>query len=240
MLLTEHHSSWNEFLTDEILELLNSIEKQIGNDYTPKKENVLRFMKQDLAKIKCVWLGQDPYFSMYGDNHFVANGKSFQPDDLKDWNQKFSQVSLKNIVRLIYKSENNITFYNDIKKFNDIKKEINSGVFKILPPKEWFNSLEKQGVLFLNTSLTTKQGTANAHKNIWAEFSQKLLNYISEKNPNIHWFLWGNEACQKAQFIKHGILHQSNHPMMCSESKENDFLKSDCFSSTKDIINWLG
>ena len=28
--------------------------------------------------------------------------------------------------------------------------------------------------------------------------------------------------------------------MMCSEKYEDDFLKSDCFKDTMNIINWLG
>ena len=175
---------------------------------------------------------------MYNEDTPVANGRSFQPDDLNNWNEKFSQKSLQNIIRLIYKNYNNIQEYDDIKKFSIIREEINSNDFKILQPKEWFTSLEQQGVLFLNTYLTTVPHAANKHEKYWKEFSKELLKYISEKNPNIYWFLWGDKAINNKQYIK-GIVYESNHPTFCSKKYETDFLKSNCFKDTKNVINWL-
>lgn len=238
MLYNNIHDSWKPFLKPHIVSMLECIELEIGDDYVPKKENILRFLQQDLSQIKCVWLGQDPYYSLYGDNTPVANGRSFQPDSLNNWNDKFSQKSLQNIIRLVYKNHFNIEKYEDIKKYKDIKLEIGT-TFLIKQPKEWFNSLEKQGVLFLNTYFTTKAGKGNAHRNIWKYFSIELLKYISTKNIDIVWFLWGNEAIDKEQYILNGRILKSNHPTFCSIKYENDFLKSDCFSKVKSI-NWLG
>lgn len=238
------HPSWNEFLTEEILKELKEIESKIGNDFVPKKENVLRFMQNDLMKVKCVWQGQDPYYTMYYDKNTgqeipVANGRSFQPDLLKNWQDSFSQRSLQNIVRLIYKNYNNIENYEDIKSFSQIRKEIANGTFEILQPHEWFDSLEEQGVLFLNTYFTTI-GEGNVHRKIWIDFSRKLLGYISTRNPNICWFLWGSEAIDLEKYIVKGKIYKSNHPTFCSKKYEKDFLKSSCFKDTMDKINWLG
>lgn len=238
------HESWNDFLTEDILDELNEIEEKIGLDFVPKKENVLRFLSLNLMNVKCIWQAQDPYYSMYkndttGEELPVANGRSFQPDLLNSWQDSFTQRSLQNIVRLIYKNYNNIEQYEDIKSFNDIRKEILNGTFNILEPHEWFDSLEKQGVLFLNTYFTTI-GKGNVHRKIWINFSKKLLNYISTKNPNISWFLWGAEAIELEKYIVHGDKYKSNHPTFCSKKYENDFLKNDCFKCTMDKINWLG
>jgi len=245
MLLPEDiHPSWDEFLTEEILEELEKIEEEIGTDFVPKRENVLRFMSNDLMNVKCVWQGQDPYYTMYynketGKELPVANGRSFQPDLLNSWQDSFSQRSLQNIIRLIYKNYNDIEEYKDIKPFSKIRKEIKNDKFKILEPKDWFDSLEEQGVLFLNTYFTTiSQG--NVHRKIWMNFSIKLLKYISTKNPNICWFLWGSEAIELEKYILNGKIYKSNHPTFCSEKYENDFLKNDCFKETMNIINWLG
>lgn len=233
------HPSWDEFLTEEIIELLKNIEAKIGDNYVPAEYNVLKFLQRDLSQIKCVWLGQDPYYTMYDEDKYVANGSSFWPDDLKSWNQPFSQKSLQNIIRLIHKNYTNIEEYKNIKKYNEIKEEINAGVFKILPPDKWFQSLETQGVLLLNTYLTTEKGKGNAHRKHWKEFSIKLIKYISEKNENLIWFLWGNEAQSNKEYIT-GITYESNHPTFCSEKYENDFLKSNCFKNTMNIIDWRG
>ena len=229
------HPSWNNFLTDRIILALETIERKIGSNINPAPENVLRFMKCNLYDIKVVILGQDPY-----PERGRATGRAFEVGDLTSWNQKFRQVSLKNIIRLIYKNYNGISEYSDIKKFSEIQNEIKEGKFSILPPHKIFKSWEKQGVLLLNTYLSVEAGITGSHISIWQKFSEELLKFISEENRNISWFLWGRMAEEKKQFIKYGKYYISRHPMMCSELYEDDFLRSDCFKDTMDIINWKG
>jgi len=229
----ELHPSWNIFLTDDIILELETIERKIGNNINPAPENVLRFMICNLYDIKVVILGQDPY-----PETGRATGRAFEVGDLTSWNQKFRQVSLKNIIRLIYKNYNGISEYSDIKKFSEIQKEIKEGKFSILPPHKIFKSWEKQGVLLLNTYLSVEAGITGSHISIWQKFSEELLKFISDENRNISWFLWGRMAEEKKQFIKYGKYYISRHPMMCSELYEDDFLRSDCFKDTMDIINW--
>lgn len=230
-----HHPSWDSFLTPDLLEELNKIEAAIGDDFTPNREKVLRFMNLDLQSRKVVILGQDPYKP-----ENVANGRSFQPDNLEQWTAPFRQVSLKNMIRLLYRTYNNIENYSDIPAYKTIAEKIKKGEFEIKPPKEWFDSLEEQGVLFLNTYLTCKINESNSHKAIWDGFSKKLLTFISENNPNLYWFLWGSEATSNKPYIKKGILYESRHPMMCADKYEDDFLKCPCFKETMSIIQWLG
>lgn len=236
MLIPEtFNKSWENFLTPEIKKEIDSIESKIGNDYTPEREKVLRFLNLNLNEAKVVILGQDPYKP-----EGVANGRSFQPDNLESWTQPFKQVSLKNMIRLIHKTYKDITDYSSILSYKNISEEIKKGEFSIKPPKEWFDSLEKQGVLFLNTYLTCKINLSNSHKNIWENFSKEMLKFISSQNPNLIWFLWGNESIANKQYILKGKIYESRHPMMCSEKYDDDFLKSDCFKDTMNIIDWLG
>lgn len=229
----DYHDSWNKFLTEDIILELESIESKIGNNINPAPDNVLRFMKNNLYEIKVVILGQDPY-----PEKGRATGRAFEVGDLLSWNQKFRQVSLKNIIRLIYKNYNKINEYKEIKKFSEIQKEIKEGKFSILPPDKIFKSWEKQGVLLLNTYLSVEAGVTGSHISIWQNFSEKLLKFISEENRNINWFLWGRMAEDKKQFIKYGKYYISRHPMMCSENYQDDFLKSNCFKDTMEIIDW--
>lgn len=231
----EYHPSWTKFLTKTIVLELKDIERKIGNNINPGPENVLRFMKRDLYNIKVAILGQDPY-----PEKGRATGRAFEVGDLTSWNQKFRQVSLKNIIRLIHKNYNGIDDYKDIKKFSMIQKEIKEGQFTILPPDKIFKSWEEQGVLLLNTYLSVEAGITGSHISIWQNFSERLLKFISEENRNISWFLWGRMAEEKKHYIKYGKYYISRHPMMCSQSYEDDFLKSDCFKDTMDIINWRG
>lgn len=222
-------------MTEERMDCLRTIEEQIGEGYTPKKENILRCLQQDLNSIKVVWVGQDPYFQPG-----VANGRSFQPNDLEDWKQTFKQVSLKNIIRLVHASYNKTETYEEIKKYKEVIADRDAGRFPILDPKDWFDSLEIQGVLFLNTSLTCKVNEPNSHKAIWSQFSKELIHYISQKRPDMIWFLWGREAISLKENMEAGVFFESRHPMMCSSKYEDDFLKSRCFRETFDLINWLG
>ena len=239
MLIPEYvHPSWNGFLDEDTINEIKYIETQIGDDFNPyPAEKVLRFLSIDLEKVKVIIQGMDAYPSQDPD---VATGRSFEVGTLTSWLSKFRQVSLKNIVRLLYKNYNGIEDYKDIKKFSDIQKEIKSGEFKILPPNEIFESWEKQGVLCINIYPTCKRGVSGSHKKLWKNFSVKLIEYISTVNPEIQWFLWGNESISSKEHIKGGKIIESRHPMMCSEKYSDDFLKNDCFKNTMDYINWLG
>ncbi|MBM7572505.1 uracil-DNA glycosylase [Aquibacillus albus] len=230
------HPSWSSFLTKDRLHELKDIEREIGNTYNPTNpKDILRFLSTDLYQTKVIWLGQDVYPAKG-----IATGRAFEVGHLTSWMESFRQVSVKNIIRLIHKNYNGINHYEQIKRFEEIKQEIEQQQFPIKAPQQWFDSLEEQGVLFLNTSFTCEIGKANSHKHIWETFSKRVLRYISEVNPSIYWFLWGKEAKLNKQFISNGVFFESRHPMMCSKKYEDDFLKSSCFLNTWDEINWLG
>ena len=221
------HENYQAFMSEQRIKDLNNIFEKIGNDYTPDYQNVLRFLKTDPQKIKVAILGQDPYYSVV-DHQKVANGRSFQPATLFSWQQSFRQVSLKNIIRLIYFSyENELLSYKQI-----IEKDF----IKITPPA-WFDNLENQGVLFLNAALTTKVNHANAHQKLWLDFVQDLIVYLNQYN--IIWFLWGKNA-QGFSSIINNKKYLSNHPMMCNINNKDDFLNNPCFIETKTIIDWRG
>lgn len=229
------HPSWNPFLTKEVVEGINMIENKIGSNYNPHNtERILRFLTVDLNKVQIIWLGQDVY-PMKG----AATGRSFEVGGLTSWHGPFRQVSLKNIVRLLHKNYHGIRNYEDIKSFQEIKKEMITGEFPIQSPDKWFDELEKQGVLFLNTSFTCETGIPNSHKHIWKDFSKGVLGYISNVKPHAKWFLWGKEAISNKAYIQQGVFYESRHPMMCSPKYSDDFLKFKGFEETMNSINWI-
>jgi uracil-DNA glycosylase len=231
------HPSWSNFLTDEILQLLGNIEAQLKNEsYNPAESwRVLRFMQNDLYAMKVVWLGQDVYPAAG-----VATGRSFEVGGMTSWHVPFRQVSLKNIVRLLHKNAKGIQAYDEIYSFKAIQEEMLYGDFSLLPPNKWFEALEQQGVLFLNRYFTCRIGEPNSHREWWTTFSDQLLTFISSENPNLNWFLWGQDAISAQQFLRHGRVYSSRHPMMCSEKYADDFLRFDGFAKTWEKINWLG
>ncbi len=229
-------NSWNDFLSSELVILLKEIEKKIlesKQKFTPETDKVLKFLKVPLVDVKVIILGQDPY-----PQDGVATGRAFEVGTLKSWNDKFSNISLKNIIRAIYFAYNNEYF-----KYSEIKDEIGK-TFLLKPPYELFVEWEKQGVLLLNTSFTCEIGKSNSHEKYWNIFTMSLLKYISKANPDVIWFLWGNNAKSIVADINIEKKIESMHPMMCYQKpgRDDDFLfgKINAFIETMSLINWLG
>ncbi len=229
-------NSWNDFLSSELLTLLKNIEKNIlesKQKFTPETDKVLKFLKVPLADVKVIILGQDPY-----PQDGVATGRAFEVGTLKSWNDKFSNISLKNIIRAIY-----FAYNNEYLKYSEIKNKIGK-TFLLKPPYELFAEWEKQGVLLLNTSFTCELGKSNSHEKYWNIFTMSLLKYISKANPDIIWFLWGNNAKSIVADINIEKKIESMHPMMCYKKpgRDDDFLfgKINAFKETMSLINWLG
>jgi len=226
------HDSWSDFFlqhNDEIVQIISKID--IENS-TPKMSDIFNFTEIDKNKIKVVILGQDPY-----PQKNTATGRCFEAGTLKNWNEPFKQISLKNIIRLVYCSciDKNQNPYNI--SFNCIREFINNGTIKIKRPDEIFKYWQNQGVLLLNTALSCEINNSFSHAALWKNFTNDLIKYINN-NEKIIWFLWGTHAISY-QTVINGKIYASNHPMMCSKKNENDFLKNKCFSETTEIINWI-
>lgn len=232
IVIPKYDSSWELFFKSYINEL-EKIDSLIdGDKFNPAPENVLRFSNLPVKDIKVVILGQDTY-----PQAGVATGRSFEVGNLTSWNSWFRQVSLKHIIQNIYGCYTGKSPYCN---FSEIQKEILNGNFKILPPNELFDSWNKQGVMCLNAALTCKCGEPGSHSEYWRDFSEGLLRFISISNPDIDYFIWGSAAKAFIPIIESGKIYSSRHPMMCSSSFTDDFLKNPCFRDTMDKINWLG
>ncbi|MFO7828083.1 MAG: uracil-DNA glycosylase [Bacteroidales bacterium] len=228
--------SWNDFLTPPTVQLIKSIENKIikqNKEFTPAANRVLHFLTLPLNEVKVIILGQDPY-----PQKGVATGRAFEVGTLKSWNDKFSNISLKNILRSVY-----FAYYNQYLKYSEIKEKIGT-VFPVQSPEKLFVRWEEQGVLLLNTSFTCKTGEPNSHENLWKPFTEKLLGYIHAKNTGLIWFIWGNNARNITKDLKILRKIESMHPMMCynKTGRAQDFLFGDVnpFYETKNVINWLG
>jgi uracil-DNA glycosylase len=102
-----------------------------------------------------------------------------------------------------------------------------------------------QGVLLLNTSLTTETGVRAGHSTWpWDHVIQTLLKQVIEMNPKVAAILWGNHAKQFASLFDSESIVESAHPSPLSASR--GFLGSKPFSrvnsilaaNQKSVINW--
>ena len=227
------HPSWNEFMTDETIKKLQDIESKIGNNYYPKEDRVLLFLQRDLKSFICSAVGMDPYPSAYidknGNSVPVATGRSFEIGNVDSWNQKFKQSSLRNILKTVYFNET-----GKIKSLSKIREEISNKKFNILSPHEWFDILENQVVLFLNSTLTVEAGNPGSHMNIWADFMNDLINYMIKENSDLKWLLWGKVSQERIlPLIDEANSIKTCHPRLSS------FVSENCFKNINSI-NWLG
>lgn len=204
---------------------LKEIEKQIEEEeekfqpyfevFPPKKLIFNAFNFFDFDDLKVVIIGQDPY---HGQEQ--AMGLSFSVN-------KGIKIppSLVNI-------------YKELKiQYPDFK----------IPKHGDLTSWAEQGVLLLNASLTVFQGKANSHASLWkkAQFTDDVIQYISDNGDSVIFILWGNFAKQKKKLIdtkKHYIL-EGGHPSPLSAKywwnnghfiKTNEILKD----NEKTEINW--
>ena len=129
----------------------------------------------------------------------------------------------------------------------NIFKEIKDDVGADPPPHGDLSRWAGQGVFLLNAILTVEARKPTSHHGIgWEEFTDHVIQLLSEKRENLVFMLWGNYAKQKQELInqeKHLIL-TSPHPSPYSASsgffgckhfsRANDYLKQ----NGKDLIQW--
>ena len=95
----------------------------------------------------------------------------------------------------------------------------------------WF----KQGVFLLNAVLTVEKNSPASHSKMgWEDFTDYIIETISEKNENVVFVLWGNYARGKKKLIdpsKHKVI-ESAHPSPLSAYR--GFFGSKIFSQIND------
>lgn len=234
--------SWLDFVNNQnVIKEKEKIDEFLKDEqYYPEYKNIYRFMQKSKYDIKVVILGMEPYPSFYedelGNTHPIATGRSFEIANVNDWSQKFKQTSLRNILKAIYYS---YTGHDD--KLETIREKIQNGEFPILQPHEWFDSLENQGVLFLNASLTVKQGKVQTHTKIWENYMNLLINELN-RNNDVVWMIWGKDAMNRIEQFNNNDnfkkipaknIYYSSHP------RRGEFVKENPFGKIKNI-NWLG
>ena len=97
----------------------------------------------------------------------------------------------------------------------NIFKEIESDLGKPVEKNGNLDRWAKQGVLLLNATLTVEHAHAGSHqKRGWEEFTDRIIQLLSDKKTNLIFMLWGRYAQEKGAKIdtkKHLVL-SSAHP----------------------------
>lgn len=97
-------------------------------------------------------------------------------------------------------------------------------------------SWAKQGVLLLNTRLTTMEGQPMAHAHLWADIIPRFIQSFSKDFPFVNWLLWGNQAKTYRKYIVGNKVIETSHP--CRYSAHRGFNTCDQFQKLRDVIRW--
>jgi uracil-DNA glycosylase len=185
----------------------------------PVPERVFASMRYSRYQdTKVVIIGQDPYYSTqlnkYDEEEPIADGLSFScPSNL--------QPSVKNIYSAL----------------------VQSGILQTIPKSGDLTMWASQGVLLLNRALTTLRGTPNAHMKYWKDFTNGLIQELSQRKEDdcqpLVFMLWGRKAQELAPFISdyHTVLTWC-HPSSLSKAttpREEWFEHCDHFTQVPDI-----
>ncbi|MCX8020424.1 MAG: uracil-DNA glycosylase [Chitinophagaceae bacterium] len=90
--------------------------------------------------------------------------------------------------------------------FTELKNDLG-----IQPPRHGnLTRWARQGVFLLNASLTVRAGEPMSHSGIgWAQFTDRVIQLISEKKEHVVFLLWGKFAREK-----HTLIDSSKHLML--------------------------
>lgn len=128
------------------------------------------------------------------------------------------------------------------RSLKNIFKELESdlGIVRTNPN---LTNWHKQGVFLLNTALTVPEKEPNAHKKLWKHFTDDLLDYLTEVNPDILYIMWGGNAKEHGLRIeqklnRNDLILYSSHPSPLSA--RHSFFGSKPFSWTNESLKRQG
>lgn len=221
-------ASWQHLIAEQssqdyYAQLQSEIASRRAQDITvfPAEQDVFNaFSFAELADVKVVILGQDPY---HGQDKGItqAHGLAFSV-----------QKGVKPPPSLV-----------------NIYKELVTDIDGFTTPEHGdLTTWAEQGVMLLNTVLTVEQGNAHSHAKLgWQHFTDSVIQAINSQNSGCVFILWGAHAQKKAKMIeqpKHLVL-EGPHPSPLSAyrgffgcqhfSKANKWL----LDNGKVPVNWL-
>ncbi len=211
-------SGWDDALKAFVLssdmdKILSSLyEEYLDNKrFTPTLAQVFNaFECCPYKDLKVVMLGQDPYqFLLNGEN--VADGLAFSCSNTR-------------------KIQPSLAYMN---------KELAETVYKGQPYKYQYDlrPWAKQGVLLINTALTTTIGHVGSHYILWKDFIIYLLDYLMWNNPGLIYVFMGAKAQKYYDLIpENNYKIKTIHPAAAAHSKWESWDSGDMFNKINGLL----
>lgn len=185
MTIEEYFGDWMGVIDKGELNKVMSKLKSMNN-YTPSIDRIFKAFKVcNYNDLKIVMLGYDPYPQKgIATGLLFGNNKEVKEEDLSP--------SLKIVKEAAV----------------DFEIPHNSIIFD-----QTLESWAKQGILMINSALTTEIGKTGSHTMLWRGFISKLIRNISEYNTGIIYVLFGEQAKTFKPYIgKNNIILEEKHP----------------------------
>jgi len=123
----------------------------------------------------------------------------------------------------------------------NIFKEIQQDVGEEIPESGNLERWASQGVLLLNATLTVRSGAPGSHqKHGWEQFTDSVIQTVSELKESVVFLLWGAFAQHKEQLIRstNHLVLKSAHPSPFSA--DHGFFGNRHFSKANSYLRNLG
>lgn len=168
MTINEYFGDWMKVLDrNETIKIMNWLKTTNSSTLCPSIKNVFKAFKLcSYNECKVIFIGQDPYPQRGVAQGVLFGNSSDTPED-----------KLSPSLKVVKESVINFDIPHNLITFD--------------PTLE---SWAKQGILMLNSALTTEVGKVGIHTLKWRPFIGSFLKNMSEKNTGIIYVFFGSQA----------------------------------------------
>ena len=168
MTIDEYFGDWMKVLNrNETVKIMNWLKTTDSSTLCPSIKNVFKAFKLcSYNECKVIFVGQDPFPQKGVAQGILFSNSSNTPED-----------KLSPSLKVVKESVINFDIPHNLITFD--------------PTLE---SWAKQGILMLNSALTTEVGKIGIHTLKWRPFIGSFLKNMSEKNPGIIYVFFGSQA----------------------------------------------
>lgn len=168
MTIDEYFGDWMKVLDrNETVKIMNWLKTTDSSTLCPSIKNVFKAFKLcSYNECKVIFIGQDPFPQKGVAQGILFGNSSDTPED-----------KLSPSLKVVKESVINFDIPHNLITFD--------------PTLE---SWAKQGILMLNSALTTEVGKVGIHTLKWRPFVGSFLKNMSEKNPGIIYVFFGSQA----------------------------------------------
>lgn len=122
------------------------------------------------------------------------------------------------------------------KSLQYIHSAIESTVDNAQPSVQNLEYLADQGVLLLNTALTTTIGKPGTHQHYWKPFMSHLLDHLNSEKPDLVYLLLGKKAEFWEDLIESDYIIKASHPASAAYAKQHKWDCNDCFNRVNESL----